>query len=193
MSRKQVITTIAELCRKHFSFSKAIFAPTLSEGNEVIARNPFAKAAISAPTTVHAALLEELPYKEDVERIRALAVKAEAFEIVNGVACLHTPHGFGPSKMREKFDQWIGVTHIARNWDTVLTLAELGHAAEVQAFGSINWFSMPGASVFHRSEFGSKNQSFPRPEAGILSTRQDEDFEEDIPTAWNEQRGQLRD
>jgi hypothetical protein len=37
---------------------------------------------------------------------------------------------FGASKMREKFDQWIGVLHTARNWNTVLKLAELGRAAE---------------------------------------------------------------
>jgi uncharacterized protein (DUF1697 family) len=69
---------------------------------------------------------------EIVERIRALAVKGEDFKIINGVAYLHTPHGFGPSKMREKFDQWIAVTYTARNWNTVLKLAELGRAAEAR-------------------------------------------------------------
>lgn len=32
--------------------------------------------------------------------------------------------------MREKFDKWIGVTYTARNWNTVLKLAELGRVAE---------------------------------------------------------------
>src|SRR5262245_34373020 len=58
LNRQQVIATIAELCHKHFAFDKAIFAPTLAEWDEVIACNPFAKAATDAPTTVHAALLE---------------------------------------------------------------------------------------------------------------------------------------
>ncbi len=130
MNRKKVIATIAELCRKHFNFDKAIFAPTLAEWDEVIARNPFPKAATNAPTTVHAVLLESVPKTEDVERIRALAVKGENLKVINGIAYLHTPHGFGPSKMREKFDQWIGVTYTARNWNTVLKLAELGRAVE---------------------------------------------------------------
>jgi uncharacterized protein (DUF1697 family) len=128
-NRKQVIATIAELCRKHFDFDKAIFAPTLAEWDDLIARNPFAKAATNAPTTVHAVLLECAPKTEAVERIRACAVKGEAIEVIEGVAYLHTPHGFGPSKMREKFDQWIGVMYTARNWNTVLKLAELGHVA----------------------------------------------------------------
>jgi uncharacterized protein (DUF1697 family) len=128
MGRKQVITTIAELCRARFGFDKAIFAPTLAEWDEVIARNPFAKAAVKAPAFVHAALLESAPAIENIERVRACAVKGEEIKIIENVAYLHTPHGFGTSKMAAKFDQWIGVTNTARNWNTVLKLAELGRA-----------------------------------------------------------------
>jgi uncharacterized protein (DUF1697 family) len=130
MSRKKTIATIVELCRAQFDFDKAIFAPTLAEWDDLIARNPFAKAAANAPTTVHAALLESAPRAEDIERVRACAVKGEEIEIVGCVAYLHTPHGFGRSKMAEKFDKWIGVANTARNWNTVLKLAELGRAAE---------------------------------------------------------------
>ena len=129
LSRKKVIATIAELCQAEFAFDKAIFAPTLEEWDALIARNPFAKAAMAAPTTVHAALLAGTPRAEDVERVRACAVEGEAIEVIDGVAYLHTPHGFGRCKMAEKFDAWIGVTNTARNWNTVLKLAELGHLA----------------------------------------------------------------
>ena len=91
LSRKQVVATIAELCRTQFAFDKAIFAPTLAEWDEVIARNPFAKAVTNAPTTVHAALLASTPKAEDVERIRALAVKGENIKVIENVAYLHTP------------------------------------------------------------------------------------------------------
>lgn len=131
LSRTKVIATIAELCRAEFAFDKAIFAPRLAEWDALIARNPFAKAAANAPTTVHAALLESAPRAEDLERVRASAVQGEEIEILDGVAYLHTPHGFGKSKMAAKFDAWIGVTNTARNWNTVLKLAELGRAAEV--------------------------------------------------------------
>ena len=129
-NQKQVMAKITELCRAQFAFEKAIFAPTLAEWNELIARNPFAKAATKSPISVHAALLENTPQAEDVERIRALAVKGEDFKVINGVAYIHTPNGFGTCKMAEKFDKWIGVTNTARNWNTVLKLAELGRAAE---------------------------------------------------------------
>ena len=130
LSRKHVIATITELCRAEFGFDKAIFAPTLAEWDELIARNPFAKAAANTPTAVHAALLEGAPKVKDVERIRACAVKGEDIKVVEGVAYLHTPNGFGTCKMAEKFDKWIGVTNTARNWNTVLKLAELGRTAE---------------------------------------------------------------
>jgi uncharacterized protein (DUF1697 family) len=130
LNQKNVITTIAGLCRKHFDFDKAIFAPTLTDWDALIARNPFANAATNAPTTVHAALLGSAPKAEDIERVRACAVKGEQIEILAGVAYLHTPHGFGSSKMAENFDKWIGVTNTARNWNTVLKLAELGRLAE---------------------------------------------------------------
>jgi uncharacterized protein (DUF1697 family) len=130
LNRRKVIDTVAGLCREHLDFDKAIFAPTLAEWDALIAHNPFPKAAKEAPTTVHAALLESAPKAEDVERIRACAMEGEGLEIVHDVAYLHTPHGFGRSKMAEKFDKWIGVTNTARNWNTVIKLAELGRAAE---------------------------------------------------------------
>jgi uncharacterized protein (DUF1697 family) len=130
LSREKVVATIAKLCRAEFGFNKAIFAPTLAEWSDVIARNPFAKAAATAPATVHAALLESAPRTEDIERIGALAVKGEDIKVITGVAYIHTPNGFGTCKMAEKFDNWIGVTNTARNWNTVLKLAELGRVAE---------------------------------------------------------------
>lgn len=129
LGREKVIATIAEICRVHFDFHKAIFAPTLAEWEALIARNPFADAANAAPTSVHAAVLESAPKPEDVGRIRERAVKGEALEIIGRVAYLHTPHGFGRSKMAGKFDPWIGVENTARNWNTVRKLAALGRAA----------------------------------------------------------------
>ena len=129
MPRKEVIATIAAICREHFDFTKAIFAPTLEEWQALIARNPFPRAAATAPTTVHIALLESAPKTEYVARIRACAVNGEDIQVIEGAAYLHTPHGFGRCKMAEKFDAWIGVTNTARNWNTVIKLAELGQAA----------------------------------------------------------------
>jgi hypothetical protein len=42
------------------------------------------------------------------------------------VAYLHTPDGFGRSKLGEKFDKGIGVVNSARNWNTVLKWRQSG-------------------------------------------------------------------
>lgn len=130
LSRKKVIEAIAEICREKFGFEKAIFAPTLAEWEGLIERNPFATGAKAEPKFVHAAVLEKEPRKEAIEAVRSFAMKGEGFEVIDGVAYLHTPNGFGTCKMAEKFDKLIGVTNTARNWNTVLKMAELGKTAE---------------------------------------------------------------
>ena len=49
--------------------------------------------------------------------------------MVGQVAYLHTPMGFGTSKLAEKFDKKIGVVNTARNWNTVLKLRDLAERA----------------------------------------------------------------
>lgn len=133
LSRGKVVATIAELCRREFGFEKAIFAPTLEEWEAVIAGNPFSAQADAAPTTVHAALLESVPDSANVARVRACAVGDEDLLVIDRVAYLHTPNGFGRCRMAEKFDAWIGVENTARNWNTVLRLAALGRDAAERA------------------------------------------------------------
>ena len=123
LPRQTVVETIAELCREHFAFDKPIFASTLAEWEELIARNPFTQAAAEARTTLHAALLASEPRTEDIARLRSSATAGEGIEVINGVAYLHTPHGFRTSKLAEKFDKGVGVINTAPNWNTVLRLA----------------------------------------------------------------------
>lgn len=130
-SRQKVLATVADLCRREFGFDKTIFAPTLEEWDALMTRNPFAKAAAATPKFVHAALLEGEPTAGNIARIHACAVPGEDLQVLDNVAYLHTPHGFGRCRMAEKFDAWIGVPNTARNWNTVLHLAELGKAAAI--------------------------------------------------------------
>ena len=124
LSREKVIAAVAEICRERFGFSKAILAPTLEEWSALIDNNPF-PLAVATPTCLHAAVLAEKPGKEAVVRLRAYATASEGIEVVGSVAYLHTPDGFGRSKLAEKFDKGIGVANSARNWNTVLKLMEL--------------------------------------------------------------------
>lgn len=128
LGRKKVIETIAQICRREFGFTKAIYAPTLAEWREVIANNPFPKST-EPGNLLHAALLEDTPKRENVEALTALAVEGDQFAIVGNVAYLHTPRGFSKSKLSERFDKSIGVPNTARNWNTVLKLEALAAKA----------------------------------------------------------------
>lgn len=130
-TRRTVLAKVTALGREHFGFEKAIFAPTLEEWEDAVAENPFAGEAEVAPTSVHLAWLAAAPSAEAVERLRQQAGVNEAIEVRGFVAYLHTPHGFGTSKLADRFDKGIGVTNTARNWNTVRKLQELARAAAV--------------------------------------------------------------
>lgn len=129
LPREGVIAGVADVCARAFGFDKAVHALTRAEWAALVAANPFPEAA-SAPTTLHAAVLDAEPDPEKVEALRALAVAGEGIAVAGKVAYLHTPHGFGTSKLAAKFDKGIGVANTARNWNTVLKLADLAAAAE---------------------------------------------------------------
>ncbi len=128
LSREETIAQVAKLCKKHFGFEKPIFAPTSAEWQAVIDNNPFSEVTVGK--LLHAALLAATPKPEAVEAIRAVAVAGERLAIVNDVAYIHTPHGFGTSKLAAKFDKGIGVVNTARNWNTVLKMMELARGLE---------------------------------------------------------------
>ena len=119
-----MVAAVAEICRDRFGFTKAILAPTLEEWSALIGNNPFPHA-VATPKFLHAAVLAGKPAAEAVTRLRGFAAGGEGIEVVGNVAYLHTPDGFGRSKLAEKFDRGIGVVNSARNWNTVLKLMEL--------------------------------------------------------------------
>jgi len=130
LSREKTIAKVAKLCQEHFGFDKPIFAPTAAEWQAVITDNPFPEVTVGK--LLHAALLAATPKPEAVEAIRAVAVDGEGLVIVNDVAYLHTPHGFGTSKLAVKFDKNIGVVNTARNWNTVLKMMELARGLDTE-------------------------------------------------------------
>lgn len=130
LSREETLTKVATLCKKKFNYDRPIFAPTAAEWAAVVANNPFPKMAEGKH--VHAALLAGVPDPVKVKALQALAVEGEQLRLVKGVAYIHTPHGFGTSKLAEKFDKGIGVVNTARNWNTVLKMHELAQGLEAK-------------------------------------------------------------
>ena len=123
-----VLAEIAGICAGRFGFKKDIHARTGGEWAELIARNPFPEAT-GAPTTLHAAVLAAEPEPDRIEALRALAEGGDRIAVLGRVAYLHTPGGFGRSRLATRFDKGLGVANTARNWNTVLKLMDLVDAA----------------------------------------------------------------
>jgi len=128
LPRDKVIAKIAGICSREFGFDKDIHAVAREEWGKLIKANPFPDA-IEVPKFLHAAVLAGDPPKGAVEKLSEIASGGERIEVVGQVAYLHTPNGFGTSKLAEKFDKGIGVPNTARNWNTVLKLMDLADAA----------------------------------------------------------------
>jgi uncharacterized protein (DUF1697 family) len=129
LSAAEVQAKVASIARKKLGFTKPIMVVSRRDWTALVRGNPFPEA-VDIPRTLHAFILEEKPRTRGVEQ--ALAAKASAGErlALKGKALyLHTPEGFGPSKLPPLIERRLGVATTARNWNTVLKLKELADAA----------------------------------------------------------------
>lgn len=92
-----------------------------------VAGNPFEEAERD-PKSVHLFFLAETPSKPDLSALAALKGKDERFVLTGKVFYLHTPSGFGTSKLAARAERLLGVEATARNWRTVRTLLEMTNA-----------------------------------------------------------------
>lgn len=115
---------IADQLESEHSFRPGVQALTVSQMNDVIAANPFPEA-VADPKTLHAYFLATKPKAPDTEGIARLQGPTERCQIVGRVFYLHAPDGVGRSKLAARVQRLLGVDVTARNWRTVLALAEL--------------------------------------------------------------------
>jgi uncharacterized protein (DUF1697 family) len=120
----EIAVEVAAICADRFGFRKDIHLRTREDWADLIARNPFPEA-VAAPTTLHAAVLAGDPEPDRIAALQALAGGGERLAVVGRVAYLHTPCGFGASRLATRFDKGLGVANTARNWNTVRRLMDL--------------------------------------------------------------------
>lgn len=88
--------------------------------------NPFPDA-IETPQRFHLFFLERPPTSPDIERMESVQTPTERFHLTPEVLYLHTPDGFGRSKLSNILEKALGVPATARNWNTVNKLREMTH------------------------------------------------------------------
>lgn len=126
-SASEVLSRTAEICRKAFGFDKDIYALPLADWQARMAANPFPEAT-EPGRFLHMAVLARAPEPDRLDALRAVAGPTERIAVTGETAWLHTPDGFGTSKLAAKFDKGIGVANTARNWNSVVKLAQMAEA-----------------------------------------------------------------
>lgn len=122
--RAAVEARVADGIAKRFGFTVDVVARDLADWEAAIAANPFPEAA-ARPKTLHASFLAGPPDAAASERLAACPKDDEAFAIVGDVLYLLTPSGIGRSKFAAAAERRLGIPATARNWNSVLRIAEL--------------------------------------------------------------------
>ena len=88
--------------------------------------NPFHKSMTDENgKTLHLFFLDRTPLDLDQNRLEAIRQPSERWQLNGQVFYLHTPEGYGNSKLAAQVEKILGVATTARNWRTVCALLEL--------------------------------------------------------------------
>lgn len=115
---------VAERIEAEHGFAPGVQALTATQFEAAIAANPFPEA-VSDPKMLHAYFLAEKPKTADMDGLARLQTATERFALLGRVFYLHAPDGVGRSKLAATAERLLGVETTARNWRTVLALADL--------------------------------------------------------------------
>jgi uncharacterized protein (DUF1697 family) len=113
----------AAIAKSH-GFEPRVLVLTRQEIEKAARANPFPEA-VENPKSVHLFFLAEKPGKPDLQGLEAVKAGRERFALKGRVFYLHTPDGFGTSKLAGRAERLLGVAATARNWRTVTTLVEM--------------------------------------------------------------------
>ena len=118
---------IATRIQNRHGFKPHVLILGADELQTAIDANPFPEAE-SDPKALHLFFLVSVASAPDIESLNDVKSPTERFELTDHVFYLHTPDGFGKSKLAEKIERHLGVVATARNWRTVQKLSEMTKA-----------------------------------------------------------------
>jgi uncharacterized protein (DUF1697 family) len=111
-----------------FGIEVGVILRTPAELAKVAAGNPFLRAGAD-PARLHVLFLSGKPARKAAAELDPDRSPPDEFELVDRELYLHTPNGFGRSKLTvDYFERVLGVAATARNWRTVTKLVELARA-----------------------------------------------------------------
>jgi uncharacterized protein (DUF1697 family) len=113
----------AAVLRRH-GFEPRVLVLSRGELARAASANPFPEAG-DHPTSLHLFFLAARPARPDLPAMEALKAQSERFALKGKVFYLHTPDGFGTSRLASRAERLLGVDATARNWRTVTTVLQM--------------------------------------------------------------------
>ena len=123
-SEDVLVNVIRDAIETEYGFSPEVHLIPADVFKGAIVSNPYPQA-VSEPTSLHLFFLKSSPQSTRVSSANELLSKSETFEVVDRFLYLHAPDGIAQSKFAKSIDKALNVNTTARNWRTVLKLAEL--------------------------------------------------------------------
>ena len=126
-SRKSVASLGAKIAKKievRRGFRPQVLILNARQLHNAIASNPFPDAE-AEPQKLHLFFLASPPPAPDIDALNEARASSERFHVTGHVFYLHAPDGVGRSKLAAKVEKLLGVPATARNWSTVVNLAEM--------------------------------------------------------------------
>ena len=123
-SKATLAARITAAINAQHGFAPHVLLLEAEELHNAMAGNPYPEA-VAVPKSLHLFFLDEVPKHPDLKALEAIRTGGEQFKLAGKAFYLHTPDGFGPSKLAARVEKLLGVPATARNWNTVCKLAEM--------------------------------------------------------------------
>ena len=117
---------IGNAINARFGFEPYVAVISYKDFASSVTGNPFHESMTDENgKTLHLFFLNRTPLDLDENRLEAIRQPSERWRLDGRVFYLHTPEGYGNSKLAIQVEKILGVATTARNWRTVCALLEL--------------------------------------------------------------------
>jgi uncharacterized protein (DUF1697 family) len=121
----KVTSTVSAQIQKKFGYRIPVISRTAEQLIQTIESNPYLKS-VADERWLHVYFLAGAPNAAAIASLDPTRSAPDAFHVLGQEIFLHLPNGMGRSKLTNAyFDAKLSTTCTARNWATVLKLAEM--------------------------------------------------------------------
>jgi uncharacterized protein (DUF1697 family) len=122
---------IADKILQRFGFAVPVVIRTLAELDCISRNNPFVRGGNIDTGKMHVTFLSEKPGAENESKTGEYKFSPDEFAVKGKEVYLYCPDGYGRTKLTNQFfESKLKVTATTRNWNTVLTLVNMGRTSD---------------------------------------------------------------